>query len=525
MPHALQVVPPSIKDTTAFPDGILHLARNLNIHPDTLIGKGTGIFGAGMIGAGKTTVMARLFEQFGRCGLPFAIFDLEGDLASLVPLLPRGVLATASNCPSVKELYQEGLQVVFALESFEMEHAADMMMATVDGLMQHTEALPPHVRVPFLIGIDEIAYFVPQKRAGHEHLSSDRLKALHACLSSLVSRGRKRGLVPCFFTQRFAHVHKDVLSPGTFILMRNTLDTDLTRYMEYIDASAFGDGSDLTLRQVKARIAKFKEGQGIIKLPSGKQGVVQFYNRESEHTSHAPKTQAAINAYRDVVVDKQKQYGAFVLECEEQETVQAASVPTQTRGQTIGDQEATASLGLAKETVHDVEVKRGPTLPVLVAPSQHEPLRPPEWGDETVKLLIGFFRVLDNLDKSLHALGMSTSQHNRDAARAILKQQGLWKGNRLRRHDNETDENGGKLEDADEGNGVTRPIEQDTSMPIPILPRMGPRAEEIDLAAAITLWNNGHNSHRKLMKAFDMTQHQAGRLAQIIREQAKVCRK
>jgi len=313
----LQAVPPSA-NTSAKQDGLLHLARNLNIHPDILIGKGIGIFGAGMIGAGKTTVMARLFEQFGICGLPFVCFDLEGDLTSIVDLLPRGVLATASNCPTVKEIYQDGLQVVFSLESWaSQDDASRMMINMVDGLMSYTSSLPPHLRVPFLIGIDEIAHWVPQRRAGHEHLTMESFQALYASLSSLVARGRKRGLVPCFFTQRFSHVHKDVLAPGTFILMRNTVDTDLARYMEYVDASAFGeDCEDLTIRQIKARIARFKEGQAIIKLPTGKQGVIQFHNRESEHISHAPKTQAALNAYRDVVIDKSKRYGSFLPEDE-----------------------------------------------------------------------------------------------------------------------------------------------------------------------------------------------------------------
>jgi hypothetical protein len=312
----LQTVEPQLEEKTH--DGLLHLARNLNIHPDILIGKGTGIFCAGMIGAGKTTVMARLFEQFGMAGLPFVIFDLEGDLASLVDLLPRGVLATAANCPTVKEIYRDGLQVVFALDTWEdQDSAAIMMMAMVDGLMKHTSALPEHLRVPFLIGVDEIAHWVPQRRAGHEHIDPENLKAVYTCFASLVARGRKRGLVPCFFTQRFSHVHKDVLAPGTFILMRNTVDTDLARYMEYVDVSAFGeDSNDLTARQVKGRISRFKEGQAIVKFPSGKQAVIQFYNRESEHCSHAPKTQAALNAYRDVRIDKGKRYGSYLPEDE-----------------------------------------------------------------------------------------------------------------------------------------------------------------------------------------------------------------
>jgi len=35
--------------------------------------------------------------------------------------------------------------------------------------------------------------------------------------------------------------------------------------------------------------------------------------------------------------------------------------------------------------------------------------------------------VSKHLDNSLQALGLSTAQRNRDFARSILKQQGLWK--------------------------------------------------------------------------------------------------
>lgn len=229
------------------------------------------------------------------------------------------------------------------------------------------------------------------------------------------------------------------------------LDTDLARYMEYIDASAFGDGSDLTIRQVKARIAKFKEGQGIIKLPSGKQGVVQFYNRESEHPSHAPKTQAAVNAYRDVKIDKGKQYGAFAPEGDGQEAVQEMPVPAQE--QTIAD-----------------------AVRVLL---QAEP----------------------GLSGRAIATRLGCSPTTALKWKEIVAEQGQ----------------------ATAMNHVE--VKQNASMPVPILPDKGPRAEEIDLAAAITLWNSGYNSHRKLMKVFGITKCQAGRLSQMIREQAKVCRK
>jgi hypothetical protein len=54
------------------------------------------------------------------------------------------------------------------------------------------------------------------------------------------------------------------------------------------------------------------------------------------------------------------------------------------------------------------------------------------------------------------------------------------------------------------------------ALPIPVLPEKGPRAEDIDLAIAVDLWNKGYNSERKLMKVFRMTLYQAGRLRDMI---------
>jgi hypothetical protein len=328
MAHNLQVVPSDDQAALAH-DGHLHLARNLIIHPDKLIGDGNGILGTGMPGSGKTTLLARLLEQFGACGLPFAVFDLEGDLLSLTPFLPRGVRATAQSCPTVKEMYQDGLQVIFDLSTWgkESSHACHLMTATVSGLLDYTKALPPNVRVPFLVGLDEAAYWLPQNSRGCSYLEASLFKELFSVFHNLTLRGRKMGLVPLLFTQRFASVHKDVLSTtGTFILMKQTMDTDLKRYMEYINADAFGK-EDLIEKEIRARIAAFKPGQVVIKLPSGKQGVVQFYNRESEHSSHAPKTASAINTYRAVNFDPSRSYGAFRAESEVPETPKLAVHP------------------------------------------------------------------------------------------------------------------------------------------------------------------------------------------------------
>jgi hypothetical protein len=292
----------------------LHLADNLNIHPDDIIGDGNGIVGTGMPGSGKTTLLALLLEQLGWCGLPFLAFDLEGDLRSIVNLLPRGVLATADNCPTVREMYTYGLQVIFDIASWEDDiNSAAIMIATfINDLMAYTRALPGEQRVPFLIGLDEAAYWLPQNSRGRSYLSEDRFKDLLSAFHGVAIRGRKLGLVPLLFTQRFAGVHKEVLSPGTYFLMKHTVDVDLKRYLEYINSAAFGE-DDLTTKQIKARISAFRPGQAVVKLRNGEQRMIQIHNRESVHFSHAPRTAAAVSLYRDMPFDRNRRYAPFSI--------------------------------------------------------------------------------------------------------------------------------------------------------------------------------------------------------------------
>jgi hypothetical protein len=291
----------------------LHLADNLNIHPDELIGDGNGIVGTGTPGSGKTTLLALLLEQLGWCDIPFIAFDLEGDLRSIVNLLPRGVLATADNCPTIREMYTYGLQVIFDIASWEddTDSAAFMIAAIVNGLMSYTRSLEQ--RVPFLIGLDEAAYWLPQTFRGRTYLSKERFQDLLSAFHGLAIRGRKLGLVPLLFTQRFANLHKDMLSPGTYFLMRHTVDVDLRRYLEYINATAFGE-DDLSIKQIMTRIAAFRPGQAVVKLRNGEQRLVQFRNRQSEHISHAPRTAAAVSLYHDLPFDPNRRYGPFTLE-------------------------------------------------------------------------------------------------------------------------------------------------------------------------------------------------------------------
>ncbi len=57
-------------------------------------------------------------------------------------------------------------------------------------------------------------------------------------------------------------------------------------------------------------------------------------------------------------------------------------------------------------------------------------------------------------------------------------------------------------------------------IPAPIMPEKGRRAEDIELSAAIALWNAGYNSRRKLAGILGITENQAQKLMDTIKSQA-----
>lgn len=269
---------------------VMRLAENLCVSPDVVI-NGNGIAGFGLPGSGKTGILARILEQASQFHVPIVCFDKEGDLTSAVGCFPRGVLGTFQNCPSGTDVLKYGLQVVYDLPSWPSLEAAGQTIAhIVRQLLREGEALPYAERVPLLIALDEAEYWLPQKRG--EALSEETYATLYDAFHELATIGRKRGPTPALFTQQIAMLHKDVLAPGLFIFGRQTLDTCLKRYMEYLVPMG-----DLTEKQFKQRITRLSPGKAIVKLPGGGQKVVQFYKRESVHVSHTPSVQAAMNKY------------------------------------------------------------------------------------------------------------------------------------------------------------------------------------------------------------------------------------
>lgn len=276
-------------------DNVMILGDNLRIHPDVLLSNGNGIFGSGVQGSGKTSILVRLLEQASQFHVPMVIFDREADLLPAVEYFPRGVIGTHENCPTANDIIKGGLQVVYDLSTWETMDERGMFIANmVNALYKVVDDSPVSHRTPCLIVLDEAAIFLPQRRG--EVFKEDVYKALANAFHNVATTGRKRGLTPVLFTQKISEINKLVLSPGTYIMGRQTVHTDLKRYLDYIER---GDDifSYMTERQICQYVSSLQPGRAIVKLANGEQKIVQFYERESVHTSHTPTIQAALNRY------------------------------------------------------------------------------------------------------------------------------------------------------------------------------------------------------------------------------------
>lgn len=273
---------------------VLHLAPNF--HPDMNMVLREGIFACGVKGSGKTGVMAKIVEQItliagrfdpARLGIPLVVFDKEGDLESLATIFPNGCIADVEHWYTAEEILTQRLQVVVNLQAWlKAEEAGKIMVELVNDLITYTSSLDASKRLPCPIFLDEAQYWLPQDSVSY--LSKDTQKELLDAFGILLNTGRKRGLTPFIFTQRIAQIDKSVISLGIQIFMRQVIDNDQKRCMEYIRSEIIGERKNL---------AQLSEGQGIACLPKGVQLAVQFDERQSTHLSHAPTVDRILTRY------------------------------------------------------------------------------------------------------------------------------------------------------------------------------------------------------------------------------------
>ncbi len=304
---AAQKQPRALHSVPAHP---LQLADNLVLDVDQIVSE--GILICGIKGSGKSSLGRLLAEQISEYRVPLAIFDIEGaDYTGLVDRLPRGYLATSTNCPTGRDILDHGLQCVYDLSTWSShEQAASAMMSVVHSLMYYAGQAPVKDRVPCLLYLDEAAYWLPQGQASH--LEKETFAALRDTWRDLARRGRKRGLIPCLLTQRISELHKEVMAQcGVFFLLRAAAHTDLAMYMHYLVPPVNSDGVQYSERQFKELIRRLQPGQGYVRLANGRQVRAQFHAPISESQSHTPKVSAALERFSSPMNREALDFGAL----------------------------------------------------------------------------------------------------------------------------------------------------------------------------------------------------------------------
>jgi hypothetical protein len=260
----------------------LNLSEKFTPDIDTVIAECIACFG--IKGAGKSNLCARLHEQYRKFPIPYVLFDSKGEYYSLAQ---QGgvVIATANDAPTGREILTRSLRVVVDLRTWDSADAAALAMCQLlRELHAYASTQDAEARIPCPLTLDDAQSWLPQTGSGD--MSKDAARDLRALWHLIASRDRSLGLAPSFFTQNISEINKTVMrQAGIYILMRQALDLDLERYMEYLRAD--------DPERIKARIRSFEAGRAIVVLP-GEQIMTTFYQRETTHTSHTPTVRALL---------------------------------------------------------------------------------------------------------------------------------------------------------------------------------------------------------------------------------------
>lgn len=278
---------------------VLQSRLPFKLHANRLFGE--GLFVAGNQGAGKSMMLARLVEQFAKCGIPCMVFDLKPEFYTIPRLYSSAIRAghpnhaeeaggsyysvTLDNVDEfIADIMAGGFQVIVDLPSYEdVDAQGEIIAAIVDGLMRWARELPEDQRFPYFVLLDEAHYFLPQQ-IDLVPLSKETAEKLNKAFSKIVNMGRSYGYTMGFFTQRIANIKKWVIANCQVkVIMKHGLDVDLKRCEEEVK------------REVATRedIERLGKGQGIVIGWGVKPFIVQFSKRESHHPSSTPDIKRA----------------------------------------------------------------------------------------------------------------------------------------------------------------------------------------------------------------------------------------
>jgi hypothetical protein len=199
--------------------------------------------------------VARLAEQFARYHVSQVLFDIKGDLTSLVtdrrpdgrPFVPNGFVGGRGRAPRGRSVLHRGGQVVYDLRTWQTpEQMADTICAIVEEMLETVALTPEGELAPCLVFLDEAEYWLPQGQPSY--LSGRTYKRLLDAFHMLATMGRSRGLAPVIATQRIAKVNSEQRGP---LLLELQDDGAVVSAMEAMEVAPV-PSADQSIRRVTA---------------------------------------------------------------------------------------------------------------------------------------------------------------------------------------------------------------------------------------------------------------------------------
>ncbi len=160
-------------------------------------------------GQGKSVLLRKVEELALAAGYPIMVFDSDGDMSSLTGAAPDGILLLGGEhgepAISIEQAIHQlptivagRASIIFDIRSFDDDERASVVKLVLAVMMK----LPPRLQQPYLIVIDEVQRFAPQRGAA---------KAA-SMIINVVKEGRRQGLTVVVASQRIADVAKAVTS-------------------------------------------------------------------------------------------------------------------------------------------------------------------------------------------------------------------------------------------------------------------------------------------------------------------------
>jgi hypothetical protein len=281
--------------------------------------------------SGKSTLLLALVEELARYGLPFVLFDTQGEYSGLVspkflrnprlagnveqmsdtpdaarPYLANLTPENAYNCG--KAAVKNVLHLVVNLKGYDDNTAAIIMSEIVDGVNDWQEARPNSERIPFMFFLDEAQKWFPQDKAdrAQDILNETQADLQEAFIGKVVERGGKNGLGLVAATQRYSRINKSLLQGQWKFYLRQTEEIDLARYKR----------QGIDPEDAKA----LAQGQVIAFGPDVDNFTFQCRRSYTTHEGHTPNAQALAKYTKELDFESLQKTGAFLDDMPELDT-------------------------------------------------------------------------------------------------------------------------------------------------------------------------------------------------------------